>query len=89
MTCVLGKPFLLYHTPEIAGRHNQLKEVSRVETEVCMELCQEKDYPCDQDVFDLCCDLMIENNLETPSDPDAGVQLYCARRESILLLLQL
>ena len=50
MICPGGQPFLMYHTPEMVGTIDQLKEVSQQEIDACSSECVQKCYPCDKDV---------------------------------------
>jgi hypothetical protein len=84
MNCVHGRPFLLYHTPQIVGRHRQLHAVSLQAVEACKPLCETKDCPCDRDIFELCCLLMAENNWDQPKNAEEAVHLYMSLRHVIL-----
>ena len=51
----------------------------------CKEECTFKGpYPCDEDVFDLCCVLMEENNMQSPDSVATATILYCTLREQII-----
>ena len=84
MTSPGGRPFLMYHTPEIVGRVDQLKDVPQHTIDACSSECVRKGYPCDKDVYDLCCLIMAQQRLDSPSDMDDAKQLYLTLRQSIL-----
>lgn len=84
MICPGGQPFLMYHTPEMVGKIDQLKEVSQQEIDACSSECVQKCYPCDKDVYQLCCMIMFQQGLNPPTDVENARQLYIALRQSIL-----
>ena len=75
----------MYTSPELYSSENKLVAVDALEAEVCIEQCVFKDgQPCsDAVVFELCCDLMIEHNLEAPQDRHEALKLYDTLRDAI------
>ncbi|KAJ8308434.1 LOW QUALITY PROTEIN: hypothetical protein KUTeg_013308 [Tegillarca granosa] len=72
-----GRPLTMYLLPHLYGTHTHICPVSPDSTRVCEEECTYKEpYPCDKDVFDLCCILMHENDLEPPTDSASAVESY-------------
>ncbi|KAJ8966411.1 hypothetical protein NQ314_003541 [Rhamnusium bicolor] len=50
-TAPKGRPFLMYHTPEVYGTIDYLCEVTQEENSICSALCIFSDkIPCDSDV---------------------------------------
>lgn len=58
-----GRPSLMYAVPRLYGAQNFLLTADEMKIEICQEDCCFKDYPCDEDVFSLCMELMAEHNL--------------------------
>ena len=54
----------MYHTPEMVGKFDQLKEVSQQEIDAGSSDCVQKCYPCDKDVHQLCCMFMFQHGPE-------------------------
>lgn len=51
--------------------------------QVCLEECVFKDFPCDEDVFHICVDLMSEYNRKLNNDVFETVNLYIELRHLI------
>ncbi|KAK0156578.1 hypothetical protein N1851_000010 [Merluccius polli] len=58
-----GRPSILHAVPQLYGGRDYLQNVDLEKVEVCLEECVFKDFPCDEDVFYICVDLMSEHNL--------------------------
>ena len=56
-------------------------DLARVQ--VCLEECVFKDFPCDEDVFHSCVELMSEYNLTLTNDVFETVNLYIELRQLI------
>lgn len=80
-----GKPIIMHTAPELYNSENKLVGVDALEVELCMEQSVFKDgQPCrDPVVFELCCDLMVENDLDVPQSPQEAVTLYNTLRDII------
>ena len=59
-------------------------DVDQAAITACADECVEKDFPCDRDVFDLCCFLMQEQGLKSPLSAEEAVDLYVLLRYTIL-----
>ena len=56
--------------------------------EACKEECRFKNIvPCDQDVYDICELLMLQNGWQKAEDADTGLDLYKRLRECLLTLM--
>lgn len=51
--------------------------------QICLEECAFKDFPCDEDVFHICVDLMSGHNLKLTNDVFETVNLYIKLRQLI------
>lgn len=85
-----GRPILMYTIPHLFGGQDHLKEVSRGAVEACKEECQQRGpHPCDETVFNMCCLIMTENFLHSPTTPDEAIELYLFLRACILKDLEI
>jgi hypothetical protein len=81
---VVGKPFLLYNSPEMFRTEDKLCSVDADDFDVCKEeLGIIQNTRCDPNLEELCHIFMEENNWRMP-DCSAAVQLYLILRNSIL-----
>ncbi|KAJ8041855.1 hypothetical protein HOLleu_12777 [Holothuria leucospilota] len=67
----------MYHIPELYETIDYLCPVPRNEVEFCRE--EETiaiTYTCDQDLFELCCLIIEENNIPVPGDLYHATGLY-------------
>ncbi|XP_039617552.1 uncharacterized protein LOC120534210 isoform X2 [Polypterus senegalus] len=78
-----GKPFIMYTVPHLYGAEDNFCPCSVQDIEVCEEECQTRQYPCDQTVFELCCLLMTELQLDPPDKAEEATYLYISLREQI------
>ncbi|KAJ8024331.1 hypothetical protein HOLleu_37048 [Holothuria leucospilota] len=80
-----GKPIIMYTSPELYNTDNKLVLVDALEVEVCIQQCVFKDgQTCsDATVFRLCCDLMVEHDLDVPHNPQEAIILYNTLRDAI------
>lgn len=75
-----GRPFAMYHTPELYNTTDYLLEVSEEAVEICKELTSTING--DEDVFELASILMEEKGLQFSYDPYDTLNIYtCLRRE--------
>lgn len=80
-----GRPLTMYWLPHLYNAEHHLCQVSLEKIRVCKEECSFKGpCPCDRDIFELCCLLMAENNLQPPVNSDTAKRLYNALRNNIL-----
>ncbi|XP_038147935.1 uncharacterized protein LOC119787932 [Cyprinodon tularosa] len=83
-----GRPILMYTIPHLFHGREHLVEVSREAVESCKQECRQRGpYPCDQTVFSLCCLIMSENFLLSPTTADEAIELYIFLRTYILKAL--
>ena len=83
-----GRPNILYFMPELYDATDFLCDVPHVQIEACKDECRFREpIPCDEDVHELCCAIMVENGHEFPSGPQSAVDLYKELRQSITALL--
>lgn len=79
-----GRPILMYTIPHLFGGQDHLKEVSQEAVEACKQECQQRGpYPCDETVFNICCFIMAENFLHSPTTADEAIELYLFLRACI------
>ncbi|PIK52036.1 hypothetical protein BSL78_11049 [Apostichopus japonicus] len=84
-----GRPTMMYFAPRTYLTRDFSNHVEPDELEVCREECRFKDdFPCSQEVFELCCVLMNEQNWLPPTSPQEAVDLYLYLREAIRNLLR-
>lgn len=76
-----GWPTVMYAVPDLYGAQNFLQPVDPREVEICQEECTYKDYPCDEDVFHLCVELMAEHGLVLSDDIYQITDLYIRLHE--------
>ncbi|XP_063076248.1 uncharacterized protein LOC134466278 isoform X1 [Engraulis encrasicolus] len=80
-----GRPILMYTLPHLFGGQDYLKQVPQEAVEACKEECQQRGpCPCDETVFDMCCLIMAENFLHSPTTADEAIELYLFLRACIL-----
>ncbi|XP_069122977.1 uncharacterized protein [Argopecten irradians] len=80
-----GRPNTMYHLPHLHGAHHHICPVMPAEIQLCKEVCTpKKRYTCDKTVFNLCCELMDENNKFPPTNANEAKQLYQFLRHRIL-----
>ena len=64
-----GKPIIIYTSPELYNTENKFVVVDAPDVEVCIEECVFHGRSCiDSAIFELCCDNMVDNHLDVPSD---------------------
>ena len=88
MTEPTGKPAVMYTAPELYDAEDQLMAVDTDDVESCLnESTFKTDFPCDEDFFHLCCELMEDNDLDLPTSPQYAQDLYHALRYLVLVEL--
>ncbi|XP_030585163.1 uncharacterized protein LOC115780219 [Archocentrus centrarchus] len=83
-----GRPSFMYALPDIYGARDCLQHVNMEKVEACLEECVFKDFPCDEDVFHLCVELMAEHALGFTNDVFDTVDLYVQLRQLMLAQLE-
>ena len=74
-----GRPNVMYQLPELFGTRNYLFHPRREEIQFCREECLFREpVPCDIDVYDMCCILMVEKGYRFPVDHHGALLLYRA-----------
>ena len=82
-----GKPSIMLNIPELYDTESMLTNVDQ-ELGPVLNLCTFRTaIPCDQDMSDLCVEIMNENNVQYPTTSDEGIDLYFLLREAIRNLL--
>ena len=75
---------MLYMLPQLLGGEDKLVAVDMEELADChAESSPKGEYPCDKELFDLCCILMIENEWDAPRDGHEAAELYLCLRDTI------
>ncbi|XP_016318408.1 uncharacterized protein LOC107670349 [Sinocyclocheilus anshuiensis] len=76
-----GRPSIMFAVPSLYGVQNFLHPTEQSKPSICQEECLFKDYPCDEDVFQLCVELMAEHNLVMSDDVYEITDLYLQLRQ--------
>ena len=83
-----GRPNVMYMVPVLYDTEDYLCAVDSDELEVCKSECTfRKSFACDEDVFEVCSEIMRERNLQIPKDAHQGYKLYLELRRCLLQLL--
>lgn len=86
--CSKGRPFIMYHIPQIYDTYDYLQELANEDIDVFNPRGLFADnIPCDRDVYDLCNIIMNENAMFMTSEPFATVELYTILRQQLLNIL--
>ena len=81
---------MMYTHPESYGYRNNLKDVTAERLDTCRDFCQPKgDLPCDRAVFNICCNTMLELNINVPKTPVQAQRLYRILRMFLRLELNM
>ncbi|KAG9278008.1 hypothetical protein AMEX_G5792 [Astyanax mexicanus] len=78
-----GRPSIMYAVPNLYGAQTYLQPSDQTKVEICRADCCFKDYPCDEDVFDICVELMAEHNLSMSDDVFEITDLYLRLRQML------
>lgn len=74
----------MYAVPSLYGAQHFLQPADQMKTDLCREECCYKDYPCDEDVFQLCVELMSAHSLAMSDDLYEITDLYLKLRQTII-----
>ncbi|KAI7789952.1 hypothetical protein IRJ41_006707 [Triplophysa rosa] len=80
-----GRPSIMFDVPSLYGVQNFLYPVDQTKLSICREDCIFKDYPCDEDVFQLCVELMAEHNLVMTNDVYEITDFYLRLDRQLIL----
>ncbi len=76
-----GRPSIMFEVPAVYNTRSYLVPVEPDDVLEFKQRCRfRKNIACDEDVFELCCSLMNDMNLNYPTTPDQGVEMYKALR---------
>lgn len=78
-----GCPSIMYAVPHLYGSRDYLNTVPIDKVSFCLEECAFKDFPCNEDMLNICVDLMSEYNLSLSNDVYKTVELYIHLTELI------
>ena len=85
-----GKPNVMFKIPYLDGTFSFLTDISQPELNACRDLCSFRStIPCDKDMFDLCCHILLENQLHVPNTPEEALHVYMNLRQTIRNILNL
>lgn len=87
ITAPHGRPAIMYMAPHLYGSTDHICQCDPADVQNCQEECATPTHPCDDTVFELCCLLMEELNLNVPENAGNGRALYLRLRQEILQLL--
>lgn len=79
-----GRPTLMHAVPNLYGASDFLQPANPTKLEICLEECCFKDFPCDEDVFHLCAELMTEHGLVMSDDVYEITNLYVRLRQMVI-----
>lgn len=83
-----GRPNIMYSIPELYSTDNYLCEIDDEEIEICKEHATFRSgIHCDEDIYNMCIQIIAENSLLIPKDPDQALDLYLELRQKIISLL--
>ena len=82
-----GRPYIMYNLPHLYGVTDHLKNVDQNLIDLCKQECVHPNHPCDEDVFNIAHEIMLENGWRMPNDASEGSYLYKQLREWFLLLV--
>lgn len=77
------RPSILHAVPQLYRGRECLHSVCLEKVQICIEECVFKDFPCDEDVFHICVDLMSEHDLKITNDVFETVNVYIKLRQLI------
>ena len=79
-----GRPIVLYTLPLLFGADDHIQNVRADHVEACLEEIEERTYPCDECIFQLCLLYTNDNQLNMEDDPYVRCDLYIFLRNTIL-----
>lgn len=83
-----GRPIIMFSAPQIYEARDYKREVSLERLVACKEECVVLNFPCDEDVYNLCNIILEEQNLFLTGDPYQAVDVYISLRNEIKRLLE-
>lgn len=78
-----GRPLVMYSVPELYGREDHLIAVDPVVVGLCEEECIFRQYPCEEDIYHLCIEYMLERDIVKPHTPELALDLYLTLRQDM------
>lgn len=76
-----GRPNIMMEAPFLYGTRSYLNNITQQEIDDSKNICEfRKAIPCDEDMYNLCCNSMRENNLDYPNSCEEAIQLYFTLR---------
>lgn len=82
-----GRPTIMFEIPSLYGAQNYMTRVPNFAIEAISCNCKILNYPCDEDLHNLCSILMAENGYKHQSDPYEAMELYIALRRILKQLI--
>lgn len=82
-----GRPSIMFDMPSLYGARSYLLHIPDFAIDALSNQCISTENTCDEDVYDLCKILMVENGYIQQRNPSAAVQLYKSLRGEILTVL--
>ena len=83
-----SRPFMLYTLPELFGGEECICQVDIHELEACEEVTSPKtNYTCDETIFQLCENLLEDNDMDMPNTASDCKALYVFLRRQITALV--
>ena len=77
-----GRPNCMYYTPEIFNCRDYLQNVSQLELDICKQYCVSREsISCDEQIFNECCEIMQEENIDIPDTRESAEQTYLYLRQ--------
>jgi hypothetical protein len=77
-----GRPNVMYQEPSLYNTRSYITPMHPVELGQHRELCTARSsIPCDEDMYDLCCCLMAQNNWQPSNTANGAVEMYLNLRE--------
>jgi hypothetical protein len=86
--CHHGKPFVMFTLPELFDSRDCLYPLHHGKLDLCREECSDSVSICrDEDIFELCSILLLEQNWSYPDNANEATLLYCNLRGHIINML--
>ncbi|KAK5647929.1 hypothetical protein RI129_002821 [Pyrocoelia pectoralis] len=86
--CPRGRPFIMYHMPQLFGTKNYLCQLPRQPVDMFDEHCTFfNNIPCDEDVYQLAAIVMDEERLTIAKEPSSAIHLYLNLRSKMLNMI--
>jgi hypothetical protein len=78
----------MFTYPELWSAKNYLHTVTPAELDFYNDRVLNLSYPCDEDIYTLCCTIMYDERMEISADSMHMIGVYIHLREIILTMLQ-